>query len=215
MKKKVLSSAIVVTMAASMLFGCAGSNSSTDTAADTETSAAGEAAGDASEETEPASGDPLKVTLLVTGSFGDKAFNDSAQAGMQRLMDEMGDQVEVEMIEMGNDKTKFEGSMLDASESDAEIIITGLWNMKEITEQVAQEFPDKRYIIFDTDVDYSLGDLSNVYSMSYKQNECAFLAGVLAASLTTSDVEYANEDAVIGFVGARDTAVVINDSAVC
>ena len=74
MKKKVLSSAIVVTMAASMLFGCAGSNSSTDT----ETSAAGEAAGDASEETEPASGDPLKVTLLVTGSFGDKAFNDSA-----------------------------------------------------------------------------------------------------------------------------------------
>ena len=214
MKKKVLSSAIVVTMAASMLFGCAGSNSSTDTAADTETSAAGEAAGDASEETEPASGDPLKVTLLVTGSFGDKAFNDSAQAGMQRLMDEMGDQVEVEMIEMGNDKTKFEGSMLDASESDADIIITGLWDMKEITEQVAQEFPDKRYIIFDTDVDYSLGDLSNVYSMSYKQNECAFLAGVLAASLTTSDVEYANEDAVIGFVGARDTAVVINDSAV-
>ena len=87
-------------------------------------------------------------------------------------------------------------------------------DMKEITEQVAQEFPDKRYIIFDTDVDYSLGDLSNVYSMSYKQNECAFLAGVLAASLTTSDVEYANEDAVIGFVGARDTAVVINDSAV-
>src|SRR5699024_4540983 len=141
-------------------------------------------------------------------------FNDSAQAGMQRLMDEMGDQVEVEMIEMGNDKTKFEGSMLDASESDADIIISGLWDMKEITEQVTKEFPEKRYIIFATDVDYSLGDLSNVYSMSYKQNECAFLAGVLAASLTTSDVEYANEDAVIGFVGARDTAVVINDSAV-
>ena len=46
--------------------------------------------------------------------------------------------------------------------------------MKEITEQVAQEFPEKKFIIFDTDVDYTLGDLSNVYSMSYKQNEAHF-----------------------------------------
>ena len=49
------------------------------------------------------------MTLLVTGSFGDKAFNDSAQAGMKKIESEMGDQVEVEMIEMGSDKTKFEG----------------------------------------------------------------------------------------------------------
>ena len=216
MKKKVLTGAVVMAMAASMLFGCSGSSSSGTTTAAGETADEEAAGGDAAEETqgEESTGEKVKIALLVTGSFGDKAFNDSAQAGMERLMNEMGDQVEVQMIEMGNDKTKFEGSMLDASESDADIIITGLWDMKEITEQVAQEFPEKRYIIFDTDVDYSLGDLSNVYSMSYKQNECAFLAGVLAASLTTSDVEYANDDAVIGFVGARDTAVVINDSAV-
>ena len=60
---------------------------------------------------------------------------------------------------MGSDKTKFEGSMLDACESDADLIITGLWDMKEITEKVAQEFPEKKFIIFDTDVDYTLGDL--------------------------------------------------------
>ena len=69
---------------------------------------------------------------------------------MKKIESEMGDQVEVEMIEMGSDKTKFEGSMLDAAESDADIIITGLWDMKEITEQVAQEFPEKKFIIFDT-----------------------------------------------------------------
>ena len=118
------------------------------------------------------------------------------------------------MVEMGSDKTNFEGYMLDACESDADLFIKGLWDMKEITEKVAQEFPEKKFIIFDTDVDYTLGDLSNVYSMSYKQNEGAFLAGVLAASATKSDMEYANEDNVIGFVGAKDTAAVINDSAV-
>ena len=221
MKKKFLCGAAVMAMTASMLFGCAGDSAEETTAAGKETSAeAGaeketEAKADAEKkETEAASGEKVKVTLLVTGSFGDKAFNDSAQAGMKKIESEMGDQVEVEMIEMGSDKTKFEGSMLDAAESDADIIITGLWDMKEITEQVAQEFPEKKFIIFDTDVDYTLGDLSNVYSMSYKQNEGAFLAGVLAASVTSSDMEFANEDAVIGFVGAKDTAAVINDSAV-
>ena len=221
MKKKFLCGAAVMAMTASMLFGCAGDSAEETTAAGKETSAeAGteketEAKEDAEKkETEAASGEKVKVTLLVTGSFGDKAFNDSAQAGMKKIESEMGDQVEVEMIEMGSDKTKFEGSMLDAAESDADIIITGLWDMKEITEKVAQEFPEKKFIIFDTDVDYTLGDLSNVYSMSYKQNEGAFLAGVLAASVTSSDMEFANEDAVIGFVGAKDTAAVINDSAV-
>lgn len=164
--------------------------------------------------TSETTGEKVKVSLLVTGSFGDKAFNDSAQEGMEQVSEELGDKVEVEMIEMGNDKTKFEGSLLDASESDSDIIIVGTWDMKEILEQTAPLFPEKKYIIFDTDVDYTAGDLSNVYSMSYKQNEAAFLAGVLAASVTTSDMAYANEEATIGFIGAKDTAAVINDSAV-
>jgi len=159
-------------------------------------------------------GKKLKVTLLVTGSFGDKAFNDSAQAGMKKIQEELSDKAEVTMVEMGSDKTKFEGAMQDASESDADLIITGLWDMKEITEKIAQEYPEKKYILFDTAVDYTLGDLSNVYSMSYKQNEGAFLAGVLAAGVTKSSMPYANADNVIGFVGAKDTAAVINDSAV-
>lgn len=203
MKKKIVCGTLAAVLAASMLFGCFGNSA-----------ASSGAEGQTAEAAQTESGDKLKVSLLVTGSFGDKAFNDSAQAGMEKLQADMGDKVEVQMIEMGNDKTKFEGSLLDASDSDADVIIVGTWDMKEILENVAQEYPDKKYIIFDTDVDYTLGDLSNVYSMSYKQNEAAFLAGVLAASVTSSDMEYANEDAVIGFVGAKDTAAVINDSAV-
>lgn len=215
MKKRLLCSVLTMALASSMLFGCSGSTTETTAAGNAGETTAAEAGADTkAEETEAASGEKVKVTLMVTGSFGDKAFNDSAQAGMERIKADMSDQVEVEMLEMGNDKTKFEGSLLDASESDSDIIIVGTWDMKEVLERVAPEYPDKKYIIFDTDVDYTLDDLSNVYSMSYKQNEAAFLAGVLAASVTSSDMEYANEDAVIGFIGAKDTAAVINDSAV-
>ena len=212
MRKKIVCSTLAMALAASMLFGCASESKTETTAAAGETTAAAETTAEAAKA--ETNGEKLKVTLLVTGSFGDKAFNDSAQAGMKKLEEELGDKVEVNMVEMGSDKTKFEGSMLDACESDADLIITGLWDMKEITEKVAQEFPEKKFIIFDPDVDYTVGDLSNVYSMSYKQNEGAFLAGVLAASVTKSDMEFANEDNVIGFVGAKDTAAVINDSAV-
>ena len=84
MKKKFLCSTLAMAMAASMLFGCASESKTETTAAAGETTAAAaettaEAAKAAKAET---NGEKLKVTLLVTGSFGDKAFNDSAQAGM-------------------------------------------------------------------------------------------------------------------------------------
>lgn len=197
MRKKVLAFALCAMMAMTALTGC-GNSGSTES---------GATKGEGNR-------DKVKVSLLVTGSFGDKAFNDSAQQGMEQVKADLSDKVDVNMIEMGNDKTKFEGALLDASESDSDIIIVGTWDMKEILENVAPDFPDKKYIIFDTDVDYSLGGLDNVYSMSYKQNEAAFLAGALAASVTTSNMEHANKEAIIGFVGAKDTAAVINDSAV-
>ena len=162
-------------------------------------------------ESQEATGEKVKVTLLVTGSLGDKAFNDSAQAGMEKIKAEFGDQVETETIEIGFDKTKFEPALIDVSESDTDIIVTGPWDMKEHIENNAPLYQDKKYIVFDTDVAYDEYDLNNVYSMSYKQNEAGFLAGALAALATTSDMEFANADKKIGFVGARDTSPVIND----
>ncbi len=159
-------------------------------------------------------GSKIKVALLVTGTFGDKSFNDSAQRGMDRIKRELGDRCEVTMTEMGGDKTKFEPSLIDASESDADIIITGTWDMKEVLERTASLYPDKKYIIFDTDVEFLSYNLDNVYSMDYKQNEAGFLSGVLAALVTSSEMEFANSEKKIGFVGARDTSPVINDSLV-
>ena len=77
MKKKFLCSTLAMAMTASMLFGCASESKTETTAAAAETTAEA-----AKAET---NGEKLKVTLLVTGSFGDKAFNDSAQAGMEKL----------------------------------------------------------------------------------------------------------------------------------
>lgn len=191
-KKKIMATLLAMGLSASVLVGCS--------------SGSEEAAGN--------NGDKVSVKLLVTGALGDKGFNDSANAGIKKIEEQFGDKVDVEVVEMGFDQTKFEPSLIDASESDADIIITGGWDMKEHVENTAELYKEKKYLVYDTDVNYEEYDLDNVYSMTYKQNEAGFLAGALATLVTTSDMEFANEEKVIGFVGARDTSAVINDSLV-
>lgn len=156
--------------------------------------------------------DVTKVVLLVSGSLGDKSFHDSSQAGMDMIKDKYGDAVEVKTIEMGSDKTKFIPTLEDVSDEDWDIIIAGTFHMKEPMEEVAPFYPEKTYILFDTAVDYDgIDGLDNVYSITYKQNEAGFLAGALAAQVTSrTDIEHINADKTIGFLGAMDIPV-IND----
>jgi len=151
---------------------------------------------------------PLKVVLLLNGNLGDKSFFDSANHGMELIKQELG--AETKVIEMGYDQTKWEPTLVDVSEQDWDIIIVGTWQMQEILEKVAPQYPDKKYFIFDSSVNYTKADLKNVYSILYKQNEVSFLAGVVAARITNSNMPLANPQKIIGFLGGMDTPV-IND----
>jgi basic membrane protein A and related proteins len=185
--KKLLAFALCLFMAAGMVF-----------------------AGGAAEETAK-DDDVLKVVLLLNGTLGDKSFFDSADNGMKMLKAELGDKIEVRTIEMSYDETKWEPTLLDVSEDDYDIIIVGTWQITEMLQDTAPMYPDKRYVIFDTRVDYSGGDYENVYSIEYKQNEVSFVAGALAAKVTTSDMPLADPGKkMIGFLGGMDIPV-IND----
>lgn len=145
------------------------------------------------------------VVFVVTGQLGDKSFNDSAAGGIKRISDELG--FETKIIEIGRDQTKWEPTFMDLSEEGKyDIIITNGSNAKEVVESVAAEFPDQKYILFDTEIENGVND--NVYAISYKQNEGSYLAGVLAASVTVSDMENANEDKKIGFIGGGEHPII-------
>lgn len=153
---------------------------------------------------------PLKVALLLNGTLGDRSFFDSSAAGVEQAMQELG--VEGRIIEMSYDPSYWEPTLADITDSgEYDIIIVGTWQMQEYLEDIAQVYPEQKFIIFDTEVDYSLGNLDNVYSILYKQNEGSFLAGALAAMVTNSDLPLANQDRnTIGFLGGMDIPV-IND----
>ena len=145
-----------------------------------------------------ASGEKLKVVLLIPGTLGDKSFFDSANAGLELVRKELG--AETKVIEMGTDSTKWEPTFIDVSEGDWDIIISGN-DTTELMNTLAAEYPEKRYINFDTFIEETV---DNVYSMFYSTNEVSYLAGALAGLVTKSDIEIANKENVIGFLGGMD-----------
>ncbi|HBG39278.1 MAG TPA: BMP family ABC transporter substrate-binding protein [Clostridiaceae bacterium] len=143
---------------------------------------------------------PLKVLLFINGNLGDKSFFDSANNGMKLIKEKYG--CETKTIEVGTDRSKWEPALEDVSEQDYDIIIVGTFDMDEALTKVAAEHPDKKYIMFDYEMDYKDGKNKNVYSMRYKANESSFLAGALAAKMSKSHK--------LGFVGGMDIPL-IND----
>lgn len=144
--------------------------------------------------------DGPRIAVLINGNLGDKSFFDSANAGMDDVIDTYG--YDVRVVEAGTDDTRWQPALLDLADGDYDIIIAGTWQMEQNVQEAAALHPDKNFIIFDTTVDYSDGKNSNVYSIMYKQNEGSYLAGIVAATMS--------ETGVIGAVGGIDIPV-IND----
>ena len=136
----------------------------------------------------------LKVALLIPGNLGDKSFYDAANNGIKMVEAEL--EAEVKVVEMGTDQTKWEPTLLDFSEQDWDVIVTGSWDMTPILNEVGELYPDKKYINFDTSAPEVI---ENVYSMFYRTNELGFLAGALAAI----EAEGKGQD-TIGFIGGMD-----------
>ena len=148
---------------------------------------------------ENTAGNKPNVAILLNGTLGDKAFYDSAANGGKMMQEELG--LNVKTVEMTYDETKWMPTLIDFSEDkDTDIIIVGTWQMNEKLQEVAPQYPDKKYIIFDSAVDYTKDGMENVYSVEYKQNECSFLAGAAAAMSTKTGT--------LGFVGGMENYVV-------
>ncbi len=160
--------------------------------------------------------EPLKIKLVVNGVLGDKSFFDSAQRGMDRLIDE-GYNVEINTIELGIDPANWESGLGDAM-ADTEsydVLIVGTFQMGEFLAKRVHQYPDKYFIFYDDAVPYDNPEFcvegcTNVYSVLYAQNEGSFLAGVYAGAITISGIEGTNPEAIIGAVGGQDIPV-IND----
>lgn len=152
----------------------------------------------------------VNISAPLSGQLGDKSFMDSANEGLQRAAKELG--VSVRVVEAGaDDAPAWERNLTEASASGSfSLIVTGGTVVASTLKRVAPQFPDQKYLIFDSP---SVGP--NVAGISFKQNEGAFLVGALAGLVTTNAPAFprAKGSKKIGLVGGMDIPV-IRDFAV-
>ncbi len=156
------------------------------------------------------SAEAVKVVSLVNGVLGDKSFFDSSERGVRQAEDELN--YTVKTIETGVDPATWEPGLEDAAANeDYDILIVGTWQLAEFLQNISPKYPDKKFMIYDTSVDYEACEMcDHVYSVLYKQNEGSYLAGLYAGLMTQTGIEGMNDDLVIGVVGGQDIPV-IND----
>ena len=217
--KKILALLLALVMVLS-LAACASSTETTtteetkteETATTETTEKTAEPAEEEEQTAEPAEeGKVYNVAYLVNGNLGDKSFFDSAEAGLAQLKE--AGRIEYVTIEMGGtdeDQPTWLSTLYDVSEDGGyDLIICGTYQMPDYLKEVATQYPDQLYAIFD-DTTY-VGENKNVVNLSYRQNDMGYLIGVFAACMTVdTNVANINEDAVVGFVGGVDSPV-IND----
>lgn len=143
----------------------------------------------------------IKIFLLISGSLGDKGFNDSAKAGLDLIKAKYGDKVTVKYTELGADTAKYAPSLEDAGDEGYDIVFCSN-NFNSAVSEVSARYPKTLYVMYDG---WIAGDVANVYSIMYKNSEAGYLAGALAGIMTQSKGDdKLNAENVIGFIGGRD-----------
>lgn len=198
--KKLLSLVLALSMTVMSLAACGGGADATEAAAEGEEAAAeGEAA--------EATGEPLNIMMYVIQSLGTMSCEDLIYEELTKFCEETGSTLNT--YECNNDNSAHETTLREIAASGAyDVIVTGYYNIPEYVQMTAEQFPDQKWILFDTSVDYTLPYCSNIYSITMDQNTLAFMAGALAALMTTSGYEGTNEDKVVGWVGGGENTAV-------
>jgi basic membrane protein A len=145
--------------------------------------------------TEAKSGDAkaLKVGIVFdSGGRGDKSFNDSAFAGIDRAQKEFG--ITVKDVQTKSEKD-YETNQTALAEAGMDLVICVGLNQETALKKVAAAFPNQKFAIVDGKV-----DAPNVRMLRFREEEGSFLVGYLAGLMTTTNK--------IGFVGGMNIPLI-------
>ncbi len=138
-------------------------------------------------------GEAITVGVVFdSGGRGDKSFNDSAYAGLERAMAEFG--VKQKTVESKSPKD-FETNLTAMAEQGCQIVVAVGLMQKQALEVVAPKFPEIKFALVDAVV-----AAPNVRSLLFKEEEGSFLAGYLAGLTTKTNK--------IGFVGGMEIPLI-------
>jgi len=154
----------------------------------------------ASEDLCAVEGDGPKVGLAYdVGGRGDQSFNDSAAAGMQKAIDDLGATCTEGAAQDGEAESARADRLRSLAEEGHNPIIGVGFAYSESVNLVAPDFPEVSFAVIDGfDPDDQPND--NVAYLGFAEHEGSFLVGVAAAMKTEADQ--------VGFVGGVNSDLI-------
>ncbi|MBX3046737.1 MAG: BMP family ABC transporter substrate-binding protein [Anaerolineales bacterium] len=131
--------------------------------------------------TAPGAADFKACQVTDTGGIDDASFNQTAWAGVEQAVDELG--IEGAFVE-SNEQADYEPNINAMIDQGCDLIITVGFLMGDATAAAAAANPDQAFGIID--VDYL--DFPNLTGHAFATDEAAFLAGYHAAASTQTGV---------------------------
>lgn len=130
------------------------------------------------------------LIVLVTDRSGiDYGVNASCWAGLQRAAEELEASINVEYLD--GSKMSYADCFKEAVDMEPDLIICPSSDMAGVLAAVAEQYIDDLFIIFDAEIP----DAFNTTTVSFNPEQSAYLAGMVAALCTESDV--------VGFIGSE------------
>lgn len=138
-------------------------------------------------------GEYIKIGIMLSDvGLGDQSFSDSAFQGLIQARDELG--ILFDYRELSETDT-YEAGLTELVEAGNDVVVGLGFMVQEDLEKVAQKYPEQKFILVD-----SVSELSNITSITFKEDEGSYLAGI-AAALTTKTNK-------LGFVGGADVPLI-------
>lgn len=133
---------------------------------------------------------PLRVTMIYPSDcVGDSAYCDTFHIGVKAAEATLG--IHVTEVSGPEGDAGVSEMLLREAAQNSDLILTAGYQMGAPLANVAPEFPDVKFAIFDVVL-----DIQNVASINYKANEGSFLVGAIAA--------LKSESQKIGYIGGAD-----------
>jgi basic membrane protein A len=134
---------------------------------------------------------------LDVGGLGDKSFNDAANAGLQRAIDEgLVAEEDTELLEANQTGSNRDENITTLADEGFDLIVAVGFAFSEHVAEIAPDYPDQSFAVIDGFATTIATDAPNIADLTFKEHEGSFLVGA-AAGLTT-------ETQTVGFLGGQE-----------
>ncbi|HSL09911.1 MAG TPA: BMP family ABC transporter substrate-binding protein [Actinomycetota bacterium] len=148
------------------------------------------------EPTSECSSDIRVGMALDIGGLGDKSFNDAANAGLQRALEEgIVCEENTEFIEADATGSNRDQNVQALADDGYDLIIGVGFAFSEGIAAIAADYPDQNFAVIDGFANAVDDSLTNVADLTFKEHEGSFLVGAAAALKCECDT--------IGFLGGQ------------